>query len=1113
MTLFVLLRLRAHRVLMGASLVVVLLATTLLATLALFAQSVGDAALRHALGDQGGAGATLVVSAEVPAGQEKGADRAVRRDAATAFDGLPVTVRAFTQSGTYALPAGLGGRVAPGGKPDLTQFAALDASRVRVVAGSLPHGAAASGPLPVALPQRVARQWDLGPGAEFEVTDRAGGKRLAVRVTGVYRPADTTDPYWQADPLRGRGARTVSFTTYGPLAVSAEAAASGRLAAGTSSWVAVADTRGVRTGDTGALRRASVAGAERLRTEAALGGNAQVRDGVPALLDRFATTLGVYRSTLLIVAVQLVLLAWCALVLVAQLLSAERAGHTELLRHRGASRARVVGLAGAEALAVAVPALVVAPLLAGPLARLLVERSSLADGGLRLAYGATPLVWLVSVGFAVVCGLVLTGALAAGSGAGRGRVGALPGFLRAGADLGLLVAAGLAFWQLAGQGPRESGGAGPDWLLVVAPALALLAGTVLVLRLVPLAARLAERLAARGRGLPGALVAWQFSRRPQRGAGPVLLLVLAVAMTLLTVAQSASWSRAQDDQADFRSGAGVRVLDPTSGLAGDAGTYGAVPGVRAVAPGHRASVDLPQGGGATVLALDTAHAPDDLLFRSDIAPGEGELRALRAAGDGARAGLALPAGTRKLALRVRWEDSRTGKAPEEFAPALTVTVRDAQGQPYVLSAGRLAGPGAVRTQTVDLVPEGRDVPRGRLWLSGLRVSGELPPGLDARVRLGVERVGALTGTGGGAGRAVAVPEGLRWQGTSTPVVELTPGRAVPLRPEAAAGRPLSVTAHLSAPRESWASSGTGVNLDVWAGATEVPATVPALASDAFLKAAHAKRGQTLTVPVEGTEVRVEVVDTVAHVPTTGEDAATAADASGQDSGSPSGEEATEEDGAGGDDADVALLVDLPTLNAVLAGAGATPLAPTEWWLSTAEGRSGAVAARLRERPDSDPADVLVRDEVRRTLVGDPLGAAPRTALLAAALAAAAIAAVGFTAGAMGSLRERRSEHAVLRALGISGRKLARQTFWEQVLLVAVGLGAGLALGVVLSRWLVPLTVLTARAARPVPGVLVEMPWGRALLLLVGVAALPLLAVALLSTRRTRIADALRRLED
>ncbi|NED82050.1 hypothetical protein G3I76_18375, partial [Streptomyces sp. SID11233] len=98
-----------------------------------------------------------------------------------------------------------------------------------------------------------------------------------------------------------------------------------------------------------------------------------------------------------------------------------------------------------------------------------------------------------------------------------------------------------------------------------------------------------------------------------------------------------------------------------------------------------------------------------------------------------------------------------------------------------------------------------------------------------------------------------------------------------------------------------------VNLDVRAGTAEVPAAVPALASDAFLKAAHAKRGQTLTVPVDGTEVRVRVVDTVAHVPTTGEEAEAAAGAAGQDAGSGpdsgAGQEAAEEDGA--NDADVA----------------------------------------------------------------------------------------------------------------------------------------------------------------------------------------------------------------
>ena len=119
----------------------------------------------------------------------------------------------------------------------------------------------------------------------------------------------------------------------------------------------------------------------------------------------------------------------------------------------------------------------------------------------------------------------------------------------------------MAYWQLGRQtsgavsGDR-SGTLGIDPLLVAAPALALLAGTVLTLRLLPLVARLAERRAAGGRGLTAALAGWQLSRRPMRGAGPVLLLVLAVALGMLAIGQGASWSRSQDDRADFAAGAG-----------------------------------------------------------------------------------------------------------------------------------------------------------------------------------------------------------------------------------------------------------------------------------------------------------------------------------------------------------------------------------------------------------------------------------------------------------------------------------------------------------------------------------------------------------------------------
>ncbi|NEC71111.1 hypothetical protein, partial [Streptomyces rochei] len=48
---FVLLRARAHRLLLAAALLTVLLTTTVLATLTAFAGAVGDAALRHALTD------------------------------------------------------------------------------------------------------------------------------------------------------------------------------------------------------------------------------------------------------------------------------------------------------------------------------------------------------------------------------------------------------------------------------------------------------------------------------------------------------------------------------------------------------------------------------------------------------------------------------------------------------------------------------------------------------------------------------------------------------------------------------------------------------------------------------------------------------------------------------------------------------------------------------------------------------------------------------------------------------------------------------------------------------------------------------------------------------
>lgn len=108
---------------------------------------------------------------------------------------------------------------------------------------------------------------------------------------------------------------------------------------------------------------------------------------------------------------------------------------------------------------------------------------------------------------------------------------------------------------------------------MAAPALCLLAGTVVALRLLPLAARLGERLAVLARGLPTALTGWQLSRRPARGSGPALLLVLAVAMGMFAVGDASSWARSQRDQADFAVGADVRVTGSTTSPFGQGGVY------------------------------------------------------------------------------------------------------------------------------------------------------------------------------------------------------------------------------------------------------------------------------------------------------------------------------------------------------------------------------------------------------------------------------------------------------------------------------------------------------------------------------------------------------------
>ncbi|WP_372345770.1 FtsX-like permease family protein [Streptomyces sp. KL116D] len=1081
---FVLLRVRAHRLLLTAAVLAVLLTTSVLAMLSAFSGAIGDASLRHALRTRDTATTALVLRAEIPAEGRKAAIAAFDEGARRTFDGLPVHRESLVQSGPYGLPG-----AARGGKPDLTKLAAVEPSEVKVTSGRLPR-AREDSVIEAALPQVAAEQLKLEPGDRLTLTDRLSGPKVTVELTGVYRPARPQDPYWTLDELGGRGVQKLGYTTYGPLMTDPSVVLDGRVSGGPSALLASADFSTLTTDRIDALRDAARAGPRALLHDKALAGTTAASTSLPDVLDRAERALLVSRSTLLIVALQLVLLAGYTLLLVARLLSVERAGETGMLRARGGSRARITGLAATEALLLAVPAAVCAPLLAGPLTRLVASQGALSRIGLRLEVGAgSASVWLVAVAVAVGCALAVAVPALTAQGPDKGRARALPAPVRAGADVGLLVVAGVAYWQLdrqtSGSGALSSdrdGALGIDPLLVVAPALALLAGTVLTLRLLPPVARLAERRAASGRGLPVALAGWQFSRRPMRGAGPVLLLVLAVAMGMLAIGQGASWDRSQEDQADFRSGAPVRVLATEPGM-DQAARYASVPGVRDAAPGYRLSVPLSGDRTGTLLALDTAHVKDGLMLRDDLTDASPRqvVDAVRPK-SGTDPGVRLPehADRLQLSLRATNLDGRGSRGPGETT-SVSVTLQDRYGLPYRKQAGDLPLDGRVHRLDLDLGPAA-----GPLTLTGLDFETTQTVGRGAEHRIALE--GAHAVERGGARRTLSMA-GLRWntslfgRGTVDASMEDAP------RSPELAGSP---TAHRVAmeygtgyvlPENSsyGASPSVVVHLDA---ARPQVTEVAAVATDRYLTSAGTRTGQRVDVNVGGATVRLRIVRSVRALPTTGTSAAAA-------------KEGTRDGGA--------LLLDLRDLNRALADAASDdntdPLAPNEWWLSTAPGGDAKAAAALRALPDLDPSQVVVRSEIAEELRDDPLGAGPQSALTAAALAAAALAAVGFAVNTAGSLRERGAEFAILGALGTSRRRLARLVAAEQGVLVALTLLVGTALGAILTRAVVPLIVLTGEATRPVPDVLVRLPLNQVVLLLAGVALTPVLITAVLALRR------------
>jgi len=766
-----------------------------------------------------------------------------------------------------------------------------------------------------------------------------------------------------------------------------------------------------------------------------------------------------------------------ALLAVARLLAAQREGETALLTARGATRWQLTRLTAAEV----IPLSLVTALIGGVagiwLARLLgstlygpgTAGGSVPDGGISVA---VPGSWLAALTAALGIAVLSIGALLypvlrpgrAAAPVQRGRRAVLSRATEAGADLALVALAALACWQLRRYSAVSTSAGSPpvvDPVLVLAPALALAAGTVLTLRLLPAAARAVDRLSASGRGLTSALAGWQFSRQPLRQGGAALLLVMAVGTGTLALAQHQSWTRSAADQAAYVTGgdAQVNLASPVP-----AGATTSITGAAGVRAAMAVSV-VQEATPAPVVAIDAAQAPKVALLRADQSslPPAALLRSITPSPP--PGGQLISGRPLSIQFIVTLSSAPLGPVKAQF------TVTDATGAAFQLSSGLFSADGRPHVLTASLGGAHAAYP---IRLSQFTLFYTLPAKqLKTPVTLTVAGATPITWTP--VASSPQLDSGLSTNNVYGP----SAGPRVTSWQRAPRGATLTFTPGYG--QWSQAPGVSSVPTDQVAGqvsfsaSSTVPAAVPAIATRAFDSANNTGVGSIVQTTISGITVPAKIVAVASAFPTI--------------------------TGAG-------LVMDLSALEAFLVSHGSAPVAVTQWWLATADGR--VPAPLTRALPPG--ATMTSSAALAAATVADPLSAVPQQALLAMTVAAALLAISGFCVSIAANVRQRRAENALLAALGVSQRAAAAQWFLEKLLLSVPAAALGLLLGTVLAWLLVPAVTLSPTAQTPVPPPITMFDLPQTIPLAAAVAVLPALAAALVVFRRPDPAAELRAAE-
>ena len=938
----------------------------------------------------------------------------------------------------------------------------------------------------------AARQLGISVGDTFDLHPfwRDDVDPVEVTVAGLFEPSDPTEDYWFGNAYRlvVDGTRWPTFPfvidertfveVLAPYLPSID---------GTFETYAFIDRERVNSRNAETVERNLRALEREIRAQLELSSlDTELVDVIAEYQEKlFFTRLPLFALMLLIVGIALYYL-----VLVATMLVERQAGEIALLKSRGAGLGQIMTVYLIEGSVLTIFAVVLGPLLASGVIRLLGPTppfSDLSQGELLQVTLTAEAFGLAALGALLALVALLWPAYRASEASmvhfkqSLARPTRQPLFLRYYLDLVLVAVGAFLFYQLRQRGSLVTenlfGDLSADPLLLVSPALFMLMIALVFLRLFPVVLAVASWAL---RGLSGATILlglWRMVRSPLHYSRLILLLLLATSVGMFAAGFRATLDRSFEDRAAYEAGAPGRLVDirEPSRLSAERleESIESIDGLDRASAAARIEVSYAPFTGrstpAELLGVSEDFA-EVAFWRDDFGDLDSLLASLQPDEDADLPdGAIVPPGSRALGL---W--TRISLPDRAARPGIRLRDENGLHFEYLFVSDPVEEDDGWLLYVVDLTRPFN--PRDR------------PPDLDATLEiesvfLSVRRFAAAPGRvtalvddivaypeGGGADDAVVIEpfESLdRYQSITgaSGAAETTVTRA---DIDNDRGR---YAVQISFNYDSFSVTAVGLRL------RRSPAPLRVLASESFLEAIEASPGDTIPVRVNRQLLKVKITGAFKLFP-----------------------------GFYPGPRDHLLVADLAALRD--AGAGiprvAGGIAVNEVWLGSVEGveltEEWLEEKGFRAREVYDGAAIFAIES------SDPLIAASWEGILFLSFGAVLLlTALGFIVFSYLAAQTRSLEFAILRTMGFSGRQIVGVVGFEQLFVIIAGVAAGTALGFPLGRLMIGAIALTEDGSDVVPPLLSQVSW-ETVLSVYGLLALVFIAtVAALARLYSRLA--------